>query len=142
MRDQDVVEGLLRLERRSVAIYEALASSAELRGRAAAAADLFLAHERRHVEALKQALVTMNAAVPAPGSAGEQPAGAPREMIRTAIDHELRCIRSYHSGQVTLKAPTLLAGAAGTMANEAQHLAFLRGLLGEDPVPVAFVTGR
>ena len=63
-------------------------------------------------------------------------------MIRAAIEHEQRCIRAYHSAQAELKAPALLATAAGVMANEAQHLAFLRDLLGQDASPVAFVTGR
>jgi rubrerythrin len=142
VRERDVVERLLRIEQRSVQIYEELARSGGLRGRAAEAADLFLAHERRHVDALKQALAAMKAPVPgvAPGRAGV--GGTAREMIRTALDHELTCIRAYQSAQGSLKAPALLGSAAGVMANEAQHLAVLRQLLGEQPAPVAFVTGR
>ncbi len=63
-------------------------------------------------------------------------------MIRAALEHELQCIRAYQSAQADLKAPALLGSAAGVMANEAQHLAVLRQLLDEQPVPVAFVTGR
>ncbi len=140
MTDRQVVTDLLRLERTSVGLYEKLAR--ELTGEAGAAAEHFLAQERRHVDALVQALRAMNAPVPAAGAAGETPRGSARRMIRAAVEHELTCIRAYHSAQATLKAPALLGGAAGTMANEAQHLAYLRGLLGEDPVPAAFVTGR
>ena len=50
----------------------------ELRGRAAQAAKLFLAHERRHVDALEQALRTMKAPVPAPAGAPELPDPARR----------------------------------------------------------------
>ncbi len=142
MRDRDVVERLLRIEQRSVQIYEGITRSGGLRGRAAEAADVFLAHERRHVDALEQALAAMKAPVPRPPSETADVGGTPRQMIRTALGHEVMCIRAYQSAQVNLKAPALLGTAAGVMANEAQHLAVLRQLLGEQPVPVAFVTGR
>ena len=142
MRDRDVLERLLRIELRSVEIYEEITSSGKLRRRAAEAADLFLVHERRHVDALKEAMVAMKAPVPRPPPRRPSGGGTPREMIRAALEHELQCIRAYQSAQVDLKAPALLGSAAGVMANEAQHLAVLRQLLGEQPVPVAFVTGR
>lgn len=140
MSDRRVVEGLLRMERGSVRLYEILVP--ELRGEAAAAARHFLAQERRHVEALEQSLRTMG--VPVPDAVGRipEPAGEGRQLIRAAIEHEQTCIRAYLSAQSSLKGPALLGGAAGTMANEAQHLAWLRGLVGEQPVPLAFVTGR
>jgi len=142
VRDRDVVERLLRVELRAVEIYEEITGSGKLRGRAAEAADLFLVHERRHVAALKEALAAMKAPVPRPPAPRPGGDGTAREMIRAALDHELHCIRAYRSAQATLKAPALLGSAAGVMANEAQHLAVLRQLLGEQPVPVAFVTGR
>ena len=140
MSDRRVVEGLLRVERGSVRLYEILVP--ELRGEAAAAARHFLAQERRHVEALEEALRRMG--VPVPRAVGRitATAGEGRDLIRVAIEHEQTCIRAYLAAQSSLKAPALLGGAAGTMANEAQHLAWLRGLLGENPAPVAFVTGR
>ena len=123
-------------------IYEEITRSGRLRGRAAEAATLFLAHERRHVDALEQALVAMKAPVPRPAPGRADLGGTPRSMIRTALDHELQCIRAYQSAQADLKAPALLGTAGGVIANEAQHLAVLRQLLGQQPVPVAFVTGR
>ena len=139
MTDRQVVERLLRIERGSVRLYEILVP--ELRGDAAAAARHFLAQERRHVDALEQSLRTMG--VPVSDAVGRipEPAGGRRDLIRAAIEHEQTCIRAYLSAQSSLKAPALLGGAAGTMANEAQHLAWLRGLLGQEPVPRAFVTG-
>lgn len=137
-----MAERLLLLELRSVQIYERLARAGQLRGRAGRAADVFLAHERRHVDALKQALVTMKAPVPRTAPDREEPRGSARELIRIALDHEVLCIRAYQSALAELKAPVVLGTAAGVMANEAQHLAVLRQLLGEQPVPVAFVTGR
>ena len=136
MNDRRVVERLLRLERSSVWLYDVLAR--ELRGEAGAAARHFLAQERRHVDALEQALRGMG--VPVPGALARVDNSG--DLIRAAVEHEHTCIRAYHSAQATLKAPALLGSAAGAMANEAQHLAYLRGLLGEDPVPDAFVTGR
>jgi rubrerythrin len=138
--DRRVVERLLRVERGAVRLYEVLVP--ELDGEAAAAARHFLVQERRHVNALEQALRTMQVPVTDAIAPIPEPAGNGPELIRAAVEHELTCIRAYLSAQSTLKAPALLGGAAGTMANEAQHLAYLRGLLGEDPAPAAFVTGR
>ena len=140
MTDRQAVERLLRIERGSVRLYEVLAP--ELRGESAAAMRHFLAQERRHVAALEEALRTMKVPVPDASASIPEPAGNGRALIRVAIEHELTCIRAYLSAQSQLKAPALLGGAAGAMANEAQQLAYLRGLLGEQPVPVAFVTGR
>jgi hypothetical protein len=138
--DRRVIEGLLRIERGSVRLYEVIVP--ELSGRAAVAARHFLGQERRHVAALEDTLRRMNAPISDAIAPIPEPAGGPRGLIRVAMEHERTCIRAYHSAQVTLKTPELLGGAAGTMANEAQQLAYWRGLLGEDPGPVAFVTGR
>jgi plasmid stability protein len=140
MTDRRVIERLLRVERGAVRLYEVIVP--EVRGEAAAAARHFLAQERRHVDALEQALRTMEVPVPDAVAPVPEPAGGPRDLIRVAAEHERTCISAYLSAQSQLKAPALLGGAAGTMANEAQHLAYLRGLLDDQPVPVAFVTGR
>lgn len=139
--DRDVVLGLLALERRSVLVYEQLVHSGKLRGSAAAAANLFLRQERRHVDALAHALRGTGAtSVPVPPGPPE-PAGDAAELIRLALEHEGQCIRAYYEAHAKLRSRTLLGTAAGVMANEAQHLAVLRQLLGRDPSPVAFVTG-
>jgi rubrerythrin len=138
--DRAEVERLLRIERGAVRLYEVIVP--EVRGEAKAAARHFLAQERRHVDALVQALRTMEVPVPDAVASIPEPAGGPRDLIRVAIEHEQTCIRAYLSAQTRLKAPALLGSAAGTMANEAQHLAYLRSLLGDEAVPRAFVTGR
>jgi rubrerythrin len=138
--DRRVVEGLLRLEWESVALYRGLAQ--KLTGRPAATARHFLAQERRHVDSLQQALRSLKAPLPRAAPSRPDLQGGQRALIRTAIDHELTCIRAYDQALATLQAPAVLGGVAGTMANEAQHLAVLRQLLGEDPAPVAFVKGR
>ena len=140
MSDRQVVEGLLRVERGAVRLYEVIAP--ELRGEAGATARHFLAQERRHVDALVQALRAMKVPVPDAVASIPEPLDGRRALIRALIEHEQTCIRAYRSAQASLKAPALLAGASGAMANEAQQLAYLRGLLGDEPVPVAFVTGR
>jgi len=138
--DRAEVERLLRVERGAVRLYEVILP--ELRGEARAAARHLLAQERRHVDALVQALRTMEVPVPDAIDPIPEPAGGPRDLIRVAMRHEQTCIRAYLQAQTRLKAPALLGSAAGTMAAEAQHLAFLRGLIGEAPAPVAFVRGR
>lgn len=142
MGDREVLVGLLALEQNSVLVYEQLVRSGELSGSAAAAARLFGGQERRHVDALTKALRTMGAtSVPRPPGP-QDPRGGSRELIRLAAEHEMECIRAYYEAHAKLRSPALLATAAGVMANEAQHLAVLRQLLGRDPSPVAFVTGE
>jgi hypothetical protein len=140
MTDRQTIERLLRVERGSVRLYEVILP--ELRGEARAAARHFLGQERRHVDALVLALRGMKVPVSDAVAPIPEPAGGARELIQVAIEHEQTCIRAYLSAQSSLKAPALLGGAAGAMATEAQQLAYLRGLLGDQPVPVAFVAGR
>ncbi|MDQ3586923.1 MAG: ferritin-like domain-containing protein [Actinomycetota bacterium] len=140
--DRDVVLGLLALERRSVLVYEQLVRSGKLSGSAAAAAKLFLRQERRHVDALTQALRSTEATSLGVPPRPQEPRGDSGELIRLAVEHEEECIRAYYEAHAKLRSRTLLGTAAGVMANEAQHLAVLRQLLGRDPSPVAFVTGR
>jgi len=141
MGDREVLLGLLALEQRSVVVYEQLLRSGKLSGSAAAAARLFGGQERRHVDALTQALLNMGAtSVPKPPGR-QDPRGGASELIRLAAEHEMECIHAYYEAHAKLRSPALLATAAGVMANEAQHLAVLRQLLGRDPTPVAFVTG-
>ena len=142
MGDREVLLGLLALEQRSVVVYEQIARSGKLSGSAAAAAALFGDQERRHVDALTQALRGMGAtSLPKPPSP-QDARGDAGELIRLAAGHEMKCIRAYYEAHAKLRSPALLATAAGVMANEAQHLAVLRQLLGRDPSPVAFVTGE
>ena len=138
--DRDVLLGLLALEERSVLVYEQLARSGKVSEPARAAAKLFLGQERRHVDALTQALRGMGATPPRGPAGDQQPRGDSGELIRLAVRHERKCIRAYYQAHGTLRSPALLATAAGVMANQAQHLAVLRQLLGRDPSPVAFVT--
>ena len=140
--DRDVLLGLLALERNSVLVYEQLVRSGKLSGSANTAAKLFLRQERRHVDALTQALRNMGVTPPPVAAGDQQPRGDSEGLIRLAVGHERKCIRAYYEAHGRLRSPALLATAAGVMANEAQHLAVLRQQLGRDPSPVAFVTGR
>ncbi|MDQ3720094.1 MAG: ferritin-like domain-containing protein [Actinomycetota bacterium] len=140
--DQEVVLGLLALEQRSVLVYEQLVQGAKPSGPTVAAAKLFRRQERRHVEALTEALRGMGATSLPKAPSPQEPRGDSVDLIRLAAEHEVKCIRAYYEATAKLRSPALLATAAGVMANEAQHLAVLRQLLGGDPSPVAFVTGR
>ena len=142
MGDREVVLGLLALEQRSVLVYDQLVRSGKLSGSAAAAAELFRGQERRHVDALTQALKGMGATSLPKAPSPQDARGDVGELIRLAAEHEMESIRAYYEAHAKLRSPALLATAASVMANEAQHLAVLRQLLGRDPSPVAFVTGR
>ena len=50
-------------------------------------------------------------------------------------------VAAYYDAHGKLKDPKLLATGAQIMANEGQHLAVLRPLVNQPPVPDAFETG-
>ncbi len=63
-----------------------------------------------------------------------------RGILVLALKLESDAVKSYYNALGMLKDPGLRAATAGIFADEAMHVAVLRGTLGLDPVPVAFVT--
>jgi hypothetical protein len=64
-----------------------------------------------------------------------------RGFVRFAMRLEQEALAAYYDAQSTLDDPLLLSLAARIMANEGQHLALLRPLAGDPPVPHAFERG-
>jgi rubrerythrin len=58
-----------------------------------------------------------------------------------AIELELEAVAAYHQAQLELQDRELLSLCARIMASEGQHLALLRSLADESPVPHAFERG-
>ena len=73
------------------------------------------------------------------GSEANQPQGAP--TLPALADASERAIAAYHEGAGLLSNPDLRSTASSYLAQSAAEVAALRGQLGDDPVPAAFVTG-
>jgi hypothetical protein len=124
--DRSLVTGLLRLERRAVAIYE--------RQDGALAARL-LAHEREHVARLEDAL-------PGQRAAGRARAADDPGSLELARRLEETSVAAYLTALPRVGDPGLRRLLAGIAAVEAEHLAAVSAALGEPAAPAAFVRGR
>lgn len=158
--DAELLLALLRIEQVIVFAYEHALAAAVLPASAQAILGTFLEHERAHVHKLSTYVSPHRGAVP----------GAPKDMaafeselrrlrvrrkpleLRTGRDHlrllielETAIARHYRFTIADLHAGKKVSIAAEIMANEAQHLAVLRELLGpvnvRRAVPTGFIAG-
>lgn len=139
-RDSEILNSALDLEHLAVAAYAACASA--LDSRLAPTARRFRDQEREHVDGLRQAIRRL----------GGKPNGARRAYalpdfedgraaLRYAGELEAAKVAAYVDALPRLSEPELRATTASIACCEAEHLAVLRTALGQQPVPVAFVTG-
>ncbi len=106
------------------------------------AARWFLHHELAHITAISTLIESAHAEPNT--SAGDfglgHPAGA-QAVLGTLERLENQAIRVYQHAIPRLSHGKLRAIAASIMANEAQHVSLVRGVMGLEPVPAALVTG-
>ena len=143
--ERELLRSLVGLEQEAAFAYRALAEGGRL-GAASELIRLFARQEQEHAEGLIAALRdTGGAAPPGPASEDDVPglpealAGGRPAMARFAMALEERALAAYQDAVGTLRTPELLSTAAAIMACEAQHAVALRGALGQDPSPEAFV---
>ena len=138
--DVEILNFALDLELEAVAAYKAAAGA--LAGAALSAAKLFLEQEQEHADALAAAIKDADGTPNRPKRSYEFARLPSRPAaLRFATDLENRAIAAYIDALPKLGRGDLRATVASILANEAQHLAVLRDVLGEDPAPDAFVTG-
>ena len=139
--DVEILNSALDLELMAVAAYKA--GAAHLKGDVLAVGKLFLEQEQEHADGLTSAIK----------DAGGIPNRAKRsydfpelrsqtDVLRFAVDLENTAIAAYIDALPKLGKGDLRATAAAIVANEAEHVAVLRGALGHEQVPDAFVVGR
>lgn len=138
--DAELLNRALATEHRAIAAYNA--GSPLLEGRALAAAERFLGQERRHAARLRELVASLGATAdgPRPSYDFGRPDRA-SDVLRLLQEVERGSIAVYNEIVPRLVDPLLRETAASIAANEAEHLAVVRGLLGRWPVPTAFVTG-
>jgi hypothetical protein len=140
-QDIGILNRLLDLEHAAIAAYEAgipLLSAADQK-----VAEQFLRNELAHAGELSGLVKQAKGTPWTPRAA--YPLGHPRTAQQTLeLLHrlELAQIVSYLWALPRLTGGPVRAAAAAMLANEAQHIAMVRGSLGRPPVPAAFVSGR
>ncbi len=140
-QDLVLLRGLLALERRTVAAYEA--GIPLLDQDTAKDAQQFLGQELSHAGELTGLL--KRAKVKPPPPPGSFHLGHPRtEADVLALLHRLEAaqLAAYLSAITEFSNGSLRAAAAAILANDAQHITVLRRRLSLTPAPEAFVTGR
>jgi hypothetical protein len=134
------------LSRQLTAVRAHRASFPALHSRAnLAAARLFRAQEQEHADATLKALRGLDAeAEPEPEVIGVEGLDTEAEFLEFLYELESATIEAEVSAIGKLNAPSARTMLAATVANQAQHLAFLRGALGAAPLgtmPSAFENG-
>ena len=130
-------------ELEAIAAYQLGAESGLLEPAVLDLAVVFQGHHKEHADLLGQTVVTLGGdpvdpledyAFPADQLTGQA------DVLQFAADLERGAISAY-LGAVPLFADRELSKAAASiLGDEAMHWAVLRGALGQDPVPSAFVT--
>lgn len=134
---------VLQLEQTALVAYEAIANAGIL----APLLREFLDQDRQHADQLSSALQSMGAKPPIPPRRTDIPGLARATSSRPAaarfaIGLELRTIAAYQGAVRNVTDSNLLRTCAGAMGTDAQQLVVLRQLVGQDPVPRAFETGK
>jgi rubrerythrin len=139
-----LLNSVLALEHATVAAYDALADL--LAGGARAQALEIAGQEREHVRRLAR-LVRDAGGTPVAGRPAREyePSfprlESPRDALLFAQDLEERLVRAHLDALSKLPAGPLRRAAGALATSEAEHLTAVSGLLGEPPLPDAFVTG-
>lgn len=132
-------------ENRAVWAYRAAAGTGKLSDSISRVASAFMAQHKEHASSLGAVVRKLGGAPVGMRSTYDLAAFNPdlaneRGILMLALKLESDAVKAYYDALGMLKDPGLRAAAAGIFADEAMHVAVLRGALGLDPVPVAFVT--
>ncbi len=112
-----------------------------------ALAQTFLGHEEAHAAKLTGLVRDLGGTPHRPKTAEEYSRGFPamrsrEDVLRFATRLEEDALRLYLENGPRLSDPAMRQTAAAIGTVQAEHLAVLRGALGDAPVPDAFVLGR
>lgn len=139
--DVEVLNSALDLELMAVAAYKA--GAAHLKGELLQVGKLLLSQEQEHADGLSSAIRDAGGTPNQAKRSYDFPAmHSQRDVLRFAIEIENNAIAAYIDALPKLGKGDLRATASSIVANEAEHIAVLRGALGEQQVPSAFVFGK
>jgi hypothetical protein len=140
-REIGVLIGLLHLEYKTIAAYEA--GIPLLPAGLSKVPQQFLRHELSHAGELEGLI--KKAGTKAPKPRADYALGHPRtetEVLELLHALEAEQLAAYLKAIPQLTEGPVRSGVGAVFANDAQHLSMLRSLLHRPPAPAAFVTGR
>jgi bacterioferritin (cytochrome b1) len=139
--DVELLNSVLDLELMVVAAYKAAA--ARLRGSNLRIAQGFLEQEQAHADAVAAAIRDLRGTPNGPRSTYRFPRLRSQDAaMRFAVGLENTVIAAYIDALPKFSQADLRSTAAAIVTCEAEHVAVLRGALGQPQAPAAFVVGR
>jgi Ferritin-like domain len=139
-----------RLEQTLAAVYGSLETRPTLDREVRDLFGLLADHERQHAAALLAMVEYLGGAPPDVPTLAEAEQAIPAAITvndrRSALDLAERLENSevfgFYTGEQTLDDVKLVEISAAVMCSDAQHLVLVRQLIGENPIPTAFETGK
>lgn len=141
--DANILNGALGAEQEAVAAYQVGAESGLLSKAALDLAVQFQGHHKQHAEVLAKTIIDLGGAPVDPLARYEFPTDqlkSEADVLRFAAGLEKGAVSAYLGAVPLFEERELAKAAASILGDEAMHWAVLRQVLGENPVPVAFVS--
>jgi rubrerythrin len=141
--DVDILNTALAAELEAVAAYAVGAESGLLEKPVLALASQFQGHHREHADVLAKTIRQLGGNAASPKSKYEFPVNqlkSQADVLRFAATLEKGAVSAYLGAVPLFEQRDLAKAAASILGDEAMHWAVLRNALGENPVPVAFVS--
>lgn len=137
--DVDVLNYALTLEHFEASLYQAVVGSGKLQGMDLQYVTLFGQHEAAHVDAVTAAVQKLGG-TPVQKGSYNVPALTDRDTVLNLLATvEQVGVSAYLGAAGYIQNKDILAAAASIMQVEGRHTALIRFLLGQTPVPDAFV---
>ena len=148
-KDVNILNTALGLEHQAIAAYQAGAETKLLSDGVLKVAVKFQDQHKQHRDALIATVKKLGGKPKDPEAkydvvavakgVGVTTLASEKDIITLAMKLEDQATKAYLGAIPAIESKDVLKAAAQIMADEAQHTAVLRGALGEDPVPAAFV---
>lgn len=141
--DIDILNSAIEGEHNAIAAYQVGAESGLLQKPVLDVAVQFQGHHKRHVDALIRTVGKLGGTPAAPKAKYEFPVETLKtqaDVLRFAAGLEKEAVSAYLEAVPQFADRDLAKAAASILGDEAMHWAVLRQALGQDPVPVAFMS--
>lgn len=141
--DLGILNTALGAEQEAIAAYQVGAESGLLQKDVLKVAVQFQGHHKAHAEVLADTVRQLGGTPMAPKSMYDFPVDSLKtqeDVLRFAAGLEKGAVSAYLGAVPLFKDRALAKAAASILGDEAMHWAVLRQALGENPVPVAFVS--
>ena len=141
--DSRILASALGAEREAIAAYQVGAESGLLSAGVLKLAVQFQDHHKQHADLLATTIGKLGGVVEAPPASYDFPVSklkSEADVLRFAASLEKGAVSAYLGAVPLFEDRNLSRAAASILGDEAMHWAVLRGAVGENPVPVAFVS--